>query len=63
MAIVWPINLNVSCKLHLYSLQRTQPPTGPRLPERIGDMHPRNYNLISKEIDVHFSFLSRGIIL
>ena len=23
MVIAWPINLNVSCKLHLYSLQRT----------------------------------------
>ena len=26
------INVNVSCKLHLYSLQRTRSPPGPRLP-------------------------------
>ena len=30
--IVWPINLNVSCKLHLYSLQRTWLLPGPYLP-------------------------------
>ena len=43
MVIVWPINLNVSCKLHMYSLQRTWPPPGPCLPKRIGNMHPHNY--------------------
>ena len=67
MVIAWPINLNVSCKLHLYSLQRTQSPPGPCLPRRIGDIYPHNYhNLKVKDIDVHFSFiffLSRGIIL
>ena len=29
MVIAWPIYLNVSCKLLLYSLQRTQSPPGP----------------------------------
>ena len=64
MAIVLPINLNVSCKLHPYYLQRTLSPPGPRLPKRIGNTNLRNYhNLKGKEIDVHFLFLSRGIIL
>ena len=49
---------------HPYSLQRTRSPPGPCLPRRIGNMHLRNdYNLNGKDIDVHFSFLSRGIIL
>ena len=64
MVIVWPINLNVSCKLHLYTLQRTQSPPGPCLPKRIGNIHVCNYyNPKGKDIDVHFSFLGRGIIL
>ena len=51
MVIVRPIN--VSCKLHLYSLQRTPP--GPGLPKRIGNTYPRNYhNLKGKDIDVHY---------
>ena len=46
--------LNASCKLHLYSLQRTRSPPGPLLPRRIGNTHPRNYyNLKGKDIDVH----------
>ena len=63
--IAWLINLNVSCKLYLYTLQRTWSPPGPRLPRKIGNTHPRNYyNLKGKDINVHlFSFLSRGIIL
>ena len=39
MVIARPINLNVSCKLHLYSLQTTRSPPGPRLE----NTHPRNY--------------------
>ena len=45
MVIAWPINLNVSCKLHPYSLQRIRSPPRPRLPRRIRNTHPRNYNL------------------
>ena len=57
MVIVGPISLNVSCKFHLYSLQRTLSPPGPRLHKRIGNTPPCNYyNLKGKEIDVHFSF-------
>ena len=37
--IARPINLNVSCKLYPYSLQRTRSPPGPRLPRRIGNTH------------------------
>ena len=63
MVIARPINLNVSGKLHPYSLQRTRLPPGPRLPRRIENMHSSNwYNPRGKDIDVHFSFLSRGII-
>ena len=60
-----PINLNVSYKLYPYSLQRTRSPPGTRLPEMIGNTHPRNYyNLKGKDIDViFFFFLSRGITL
>ena len=43
MAIVRLINLNVSFKLHSYSLQRTRSPPGQRLPKRIGNTHTRNY--------------------
>ena len=51
MVIARPINLNVSCKLHPYSLQRTWSPPGPRLPRRIGNTHLRNfYNLKGKDI-------------
>ena len=58
MAIARPINLNVSCKSHPYTLQRTQSPSGPRLPKRIGNTHPCNYhNLTGKDIDVHFLFI------
>ena len=57
MVIAWPINLNMSCMLHAYSLQRTRSPPGPRLPRRIGNTHPRNYyNLKGQDIDVHFLF-------
>ena len=57
MAIAWPINLNVSCKLHLYFLQRTQSPPGPCLPKRIWNMHPSNYyDLKGKDLDLHFLF-------
>ena len=64
MVIAQLINLNVSCKLHLYSLQRKRLLLGPCLPRMIVNMHPHNYsNLKGKDIDVHFFFLSRGIIL
>ena len=64
MVTAQPINFNVSCKLHPYSLQRTQLPPGPRLPKRIKNMHPRNYyDPKGKDIIVYFSFLNRGIIL
>ena len=43
MVIARLINLNVSCKLHLYSLQRTRSPPRPRLSEGIRNMHLRNY--------------------
>ena len=61
---VMPNNLNASCKLHPYSLQRTQSPPGPCLPKRIRNTHPCNYyELKVKDIDVYYSFLSKGIIL
>ena len=64
VVIAQTINLNVSCKLLAYSLQRTRSPPRPRLPKRIGNTHSHNwYNLKGKDIDIHFSFLSRGIIL
>ena len=55
MVIARPNNLNVSCKLHPYSLQRTwSPPPGPRLPKKLRNTHPRNYyDLKGKGIDVH----------
>ena len=37
MTIAQPVNLNVSCKLHPYSLQRTRLPPGPHFPKRIGN--------------------------
>ena len=43
IVIAWPINLNMSCKLHPYSLQRTWSLPGPRLPKRIRNTHRRNY--------------------
>ena len=43
MVIVRPIDLNVSCKLHPYSSQRTRSPPRPRLPKRIRNTRPRNY--------------------
>ena len=64
MVIVRPINLNVSCKLHPYSLQKTRSPPRPRLPRKIRNTHPRNYyDLKGKDIDLHFLFLCWGIIL
>ena len=66
MLIAWPVNLNVSCKLHPYSLQRTRSPPGSCLPKRIRNTYPRNYyDLKGKDIDVYFYFyfLRRGIIL
>ena len=33
----------MSCKLHMYSLQRTRLPLGPRLPKRIRNTLPHNY--------------------
>ena len=58
------INLNVSCKLHPYSLQRKPPPPGPRLPRMIGNTHLRNYyNPKGKDIDVYFLFLSKRIVV
>ena len=57
IVIAWPVNLNVSCKLHLYPLQRTGSPPGPRLPKTIRNTHPRNYyDLKSKDINLHFLF-------
>ena len=58
MEIAQPINLNVSCKLHPYALQRIRSPPGPRLSKKIN-----YYNLKGKEIDVHFLFLSIGVIV
>ena len=52
MVIARSINLNVSCKLLAYSLQRTRSPPGSRLSRRIGNTHLRNYyNLEVKYID------------
>ena len=63
MVIVRPINLNVFCKLHPYSLLRTRSLSGPRLPKKIRNTHPRNYyDLKGKDIDLHFLFLYWGII-
>ena len=53
MVIARPINLNVSCKLHPSSLQRTQSSPGPGPPKRVGNMHTCNYyDLKGKDIDV-----------
>ena len=58
MVISRPINLNVSCKLHPYSLQRTRSPPGPRLPKRIRNTHPRNYyDLKGKDIDENIKLI------
>ena len=35
MVFARPINLNVFCKLHPYSLQRNRSPPGPHIPQRI----------------------------
>ena len=57
MVIARPINVNLSCKLHPYPLQKTRSPPGPRLPRRIGNTHPCNYDeLKRKNIHVHFLF-------
>ena len=54
MVFVRPIKLNVSCKLHPYSLKRTRSPPGPCLPKKIRNTHPHNYyELKSKDIDVY----------
>ena len=56
---VTSIDLNVSCKLHPYSLQWTRSPPGPRLPKRIRNTHLRNYHdPKGKDVDPHFSFLN-----
>ena len=53
MVIARPINLNVSCKLHPSSLQRTRSSPGPGPPKRVGNMHTCNYyDLKGKDIDV-----------
>ena len=63
--LTWPINLNVSCKLHPYSLQKTWSPPGPCIPKRIGNTHPCNYynlkvmNRIRKENYPSISLLLR----
>ena len=58
MVIARPINLNVSCKLHLYSLQNTRSPPGPCLHKRIRNTHLRNYyDLKDKDIDVSLLFI------
>ena len=63
MATAWSIYVNVSCKLHPYSLKRTRSPPGPCLPKRIRSTHLRHYFYLKGDvIDVHFLFLSRGII-
>ena len=50
-----PINLNVSYKLHPYTLQRTRSSSGPRLPKRIRYTLQRNYyDLKDKGMDVYF---------
>ena len=57
MVVTQPVNLNVSWKLHSYSLLRTRSPPGLRLPKRIRNTHPRNfYDLKGKDIDLHFLF-------
>ena len=57
--VIWrSINLNVSGKLHPYSLQRTRSPPGPRLPKRIRNTHPRNYDIKDKDIDVEITVYS-----
>ena len=48
-----PINLNVFCKLHSYSLQRTRSPPGPCLPKTIRNTYPHDYyDLKGKDIDL-----------
>ena len=57
LVVVRPINLNESCELHPYSLQRIRSPPEPCLPSRIRNTHPCNYyNLKGKDVDVHFLF-------
>ena len=43
-------------------LQKTRSPLGLCLPKRNGDTHPRNYNLMGKERDIHF-FIWRNHII
>ena len=51
--IRWWINLNESCQLHPYFLQRTWSLPGPCLPKMIRNMDSRNYyNLKGKDIDI-----------
>ena len=55
MLIARPINLNVSGKLHPYSLQRIRSHPGSRLPKMITNTHLRNYyDLNDNDIDLHF---------
>ena len=47
------LTVNVSCKLHPYSLHKTRSLPGPHLPKRIRNMHPHNYyDLKGKDIDL-----------
>ena len=39
LVIARPYNLNVSCKLHPYSFQRTRSPPEPRLPKKLRNTH------------------------
>ena len=63
MVIARPINPNMSCKLHPYSLQRTWSPQGPRLLRRIGNMHLRNYFLLLKKEKMYIISLPWGVII
>ena len=57
MVIVRLINLNMSCKLHPFSLQRTRWSPGPRLDKRFRNTHLRKYyDLKGKDRDLHFLF-------
>ena len=64
MVIARAINLNVSCKLHPFSLQRTRSPPGLRLSKRIRNTNPRNYyDLKGKDIYVYFFFCKKRIYI
>ena len=58
MVIMWPINLNVSYKLH----PRSSP--GPRLPKRFGNTHSHNYyNLKGQNRCPVFLYVARNCLL